>query len=417
LDWNPAIGEKYFYQIEHTVPGASNGSPLQAARVGPATPSVSIGDCTKTSTSTVLGISDGKNLADTPNWGTINASGVTAMSGGSLVYSPIAILAFDGSVAGNIKTVGVDGDNIFDESQDLVKDQDGVSQGLPRALNAAGYSYIKTAVINSSMSNQKSFSGNYYRLGMLEYCDAVVTDHGHNDAAFLTISDSQIKSLLYYHGTALRSAMKSGGSKRLVRSTLLPTNTFNTGTAQSGTTNTITLAASSSSVDGFYVNSPIKITGGTGSGKEGIITAYVGATKTATVNVSWTIAPDNTSTYSLLALSSGWTASDGIWSIYDKYLRRTGDYNGVPFVTASGDPDYVIDNYAAHGCNNLYWASINDTADGINPLSASAIKAQTYFNLLTLSTALGFTATNNPIVLQTLKFNDAKSSQYIGQVI
>src|SRR5882724_1520567 len=52
------------------------------------------------------------------------------------------------------------------------------------------------------------------------------------------------------------------------------------GAAQGGSANTIQLAAAASAVDGFYVGKTVRITGGTGNGQEGVITAYVGATRT-----------------------------------------------------------------------------------------------------------------------------------------
>lgn len=56
-----------------------------------------------------------------------------------------------------------------------------------------------------------------------------------------------------------------------------------TGTAQAGAAGTITLANTASAVDGFYVGDLITLTSGTGSGDAGIITAYNGGTKVATV--------------------------------------------------------------------------------------------------------------------------------------
>lgn len=75
-----------------------------------------------------------------------------------------------------------------------------------------------------------------------------------------------------------------------------------TGTAQAGTTTSITLAvAGSSGVDNAYVGMPIAITGGTGSGQSNTIVAYNGTTKVATVAYPFTTAPGATSTYSISA--------------------------------------------------------------------------------------------------------------------
>lgn len=73
-----------------------------------------------------------------------------------------------------------------------------------------------------------------------------------------------------------------------------------TGTAQAGgSATTIKLAAGASSVDGYYVGMPLRITAGAGNDYIGRITAYNGATKIATVTGTFSAAPDVTSTYSI----------------------------------------------------------------------------------------------------------------------
>jgi len=72
-----------------------------------------------------------------------------------------------------------------------------------------------------------------------------------------------------------------------------------TGTAQAGTSSTITLASGASSTDSYYVGQVIELTGGQGSGQSATISAYVGATKTATVDVAWGTVPNNTTTYEI----------------------------------------------------------------------------------------------------------------------
>jgi hypothetical protein len=56
------------------------------------------------------------------------------------------------------------------------------------------------------------------------------------------------------------------------------------GVARGGSTNTLTLSAISSSVNGAYVGANIRLISGPASGQERIITAYDGATKVATVS-------------------------------------------------------------------------------------------------------------------------------------
>jgi hypothetical protein len=55
------------------------------------------------------------------------------------------------------------------------------------------------------------------------------------------------------------------------------------GTAQAGSSTTITLATSASSVDDYYKRRVVTTESGTGAGQEAIITGYVGSTRVATV--------------------------------------------------------------------------------------------------------------------------------------
>lgn len=75
------------------------------------------------------------------------------------------------------------------------------------------------------------------------------------------------------------------------------TSASNSGTAQAGSANTITLAAGASAVNQQYVGYTVSITGGTGAGQVGIVTGYVGSTKVATMAANWGTNPDATSTY------------------------------------------------------------------------------------------------------------------------
>jgi len=73
----------------------------------------------------------------------------------------------------------------------------------------------------------------------------------------------------------------------------------NTGTAQTGTATTITLASGASATDDLYNTMSVYITSGTGSGQLRTITDYVGTTKVATV-ATWTTNPDATSVYEVM---------------------------------------------------------------------------------------------------------------------
>ena len=70
-------------------------------------------------------------------------------------------------------------------------------------------------------------------------------------------------------------------------------------TAQASTANTITLSTGASSVDGTYDPSTVAIVGGTGAGQTRLILQYEGATRIATVDRNWKVAPDGTSVFTI----------------------------------------------------------------------------------------------------------------------
>jgi hypothetical protein len=71
------------------------------------------------------------------------------------------------------------------------------------------------------------------------------------------------------------------------------------GTAQAGSSTTITLAAGDPAGAGAYVDRAISIAGGTGVGQSRFVTAYSSTTKVATVHRAWDVTPDGTSQYAI----------------------------------------------------------------------------------------------------------------------
>ena len=105
--------------------------------------------------------------------------------------------------------------------------------------------------------------------------------------------------------------------------------TTDNGTAQAGTSNTITLkSASSYTSDNQCVGLHIKITSGTGSGQVRHITNYVASTKVATVYPAFTTTPDNTSQYQVRAFGED--------SVDEYFVAKNGF--GRPLIT-----EYVTD--------------------------------------------------------------------------
>jgi lysophospholipase L1-like esterase len=72
------------------------------------------------------------------------------------------------------------------------------------------------------------------------------------------------------------------------------------GTAQGGSSTTITLNSGASSTNNYWNNYWVHITGGTGAGQINQIQSYVGSTKVATMYSAWVTAPDSTSTFEIV---------------------------------------------------------------------------------------------------------------------
>jgi hypothetical protein len=90
---------------------------------------------------------------------------------------------------------------------------------------------------------------------------------------------------------------------------LAPTSVVDTGTAQAGSTTTITLKSGSSTANDYYNGMKVTISSGTGSGQSAVVTDYVGSTKVATA--AFTTAPASNSVYSISANTTQNFGTDG----------------------------------------------------------------------------------------------------------
>lgn len=139
--------------------------------------------------------------------------------------------------------------------------------------------------------------------------------------------------------------------------------TTDTGTAQAGGTDTITLKSSSSfTVDDQPNGMYIELTSGTGSGQKRHIEDYVGSTKVATVNAAWDTQPDATTHYAIKAFNSaavGDYASVATGFGRARYVEYVSDtvmkaFVDVPFF----DTDAIVagDWNSEHGYEDV-WSS------------------------------------------------------------
>lgn len=81
-------------------------------------------------------------------------------------------------------------------------------------------------------------------------------------------------------------------------------------TLQAASTTTATLATTASFVNNLYMGNVLYIASGTGSGQSRKISAYVGTTRVATLESSWDITPDSSSTYIVLPNSNSLHSQD-----------------------------------------------------------------------------------------------------------
>lgn len=102
-------------------------------------------------------------------------------------------------------------------------------------------------------------------------------------------------------GTAKADAVKVNADATAAANLATAWSTLETGTAQGGGANTITLRnAAESTHDDFYKDQAIAILSNTGAGQTNRITAYTAGTRVATVETAWKTQPDNTSVYLVL---------------------------------------------------------------------------------------------------------------------
>ncbi len=86
---------------------------------------------------------------------------------------------------------------------------------------------------------------------------------------------------------------------------------IHSGTAQAGTSNSITLAATADANDGVYNRNLIVLVDNTGVGQTRTIVDYDGSTKVAVIDRDWRISPDATTTYQIVPDDTPLTVDHG----------------------------------------------------------------------------------------------------------
>ena len=153
-----------------------------------------------------------------------------------------------------------------------------------------------------------------------------------------------------------------------------------TGTAQAGAAGSITLAAAASATDGAYVGMIVSITSGTGSGSSGLISAYNGTTKVATVKaITAAFTPGASSLYSIAAnvgyrpVSSSFSSAT-IYYNNDGVLHKITGARGTFTITGSVGEIPVIE-FTMMGIYNAPTDTAAPTATYTNQASPLILKA------------------------------------------
>jgi hypothetical protein len=113
------------------------------------------------------------------------------------------------------------------------------------------------------------------------------------------------------------------------------------GTAQAGTTSTITLDTTEAASADTLTGRRITIIGGTGAGQSRIITSYEGeATRLAAVHKDWDVTPDATSKYILDATAD----ANAALVVGERLGSKVGGNLNLFFQNAGGDTAKVVDD-------------------------------------------------------------------------
>ena len=214
------------------------------------------------------------------------------------------------------------------------------SHDAAAVLTAFGTGAALTACLtggDATAANQAAISGLISALNNLSSGDvsaALATYDGPTNAE-MTAAFTEIKGATWDSATdtleLIRNAAGSGGSGGLTP--------LASGTAQSGTTNTIRLAAASTFADDDLIGAIINITGGSGAGQHRVIYDYVAATDTAYVSPDWNTAVASDSTYEVVPGASNVTLVGGSIPVESDSVpaKLTADgLDNIPITAPSG---------------------------------------------------------------------------------
>lgn len=132
-----------------------------------------------------------------------------------------------------------------------------------------------------------------------------------------------------------------------------------TGTAQTGSSNTLTLASGASDVDGIFVGMTISLASGAGSEQERDCTAYNGTTKVATVSPRWRT---NLLEHSDDLSQAEWTKSNATITT-DAYTAADGT-TADKLVENTASSSHLVRNSTTLNSSTTYVASVKAKTAG-----------------------------------------------------
>jgi hypothetical protein len=150
------------------------------------------------------------------------------------------------------------------------------------------------------------------------------------------------------------------------------------GTAQAGTTSSITLDSGASATNDLYKYNEIAIIGGTGAGQSRQINGYTGSSKVATVGVNWTVAPSSDSVFLITPLGVDAATVAAIASAVWEETRAA-------HATAGSMGEYVTSDIQRIAGNSTAATNAKNAFDGATGYGFTACTVPTVTTVTTVS--------------------------------
>jgi len=297
---------------------------------------------------------------DSVEGGTINAITINTLTTGALTSSAGSVaIDTDLTLSSNTVTFGdlISGNNKISIPDNLAIALD-ITQGATSYMRFKTTNTAETVQIlqDTEVTGSMTISGDLTVSGTTTTVSSTVT----------SIADN----LIVVNSGPAASGYDGGLLVARHQTDIVADTAAESGIAQAGSGTTITLANTANATDSYYVGWYIVTTGGTGSGQTKVITAYVGATKVATVS-TWLVNPDATTTYDLFSrskVSVYYDESQDVWT-----YGFTNSDPGAGQVVNQGLLGVHTDSIRVGGIPGTQEATISSNASGSIVLSGGLV--------------------------------------------